>query len=89
MRLLRAVVRFTTGFAIGFVLGYAAAMLWTPCDGASARLALHGEAERLPTRPREVLQDARHRVRHAVDEGRKAAAEARAELEASSGLYPT
>jgi gas vesicle protein len=85
-RTLDGAVEFISGLLAGLTLGFAAALLLAPREGSVARSELHDQAEHLRHRPRELVGEVQARLEHAVQEGRLAAAEMRAELEASAGL---
>ena len=83
---MRSLVEFAFGFAIGVSWGYLAAILLAPHEGATSRMLLQREAGALRRRPRQAVDQVQARVQYAVEEGRRAAAETRAELEATAGL---
>lgn len=80
-----AAAEFVAGAAVGFAVGYAAALLLAPYEGGESRLLLQARAEALKERPRRVAGQVQARVERAVEEGRRAAAETRAELESAAG----
>lgn len=71
---------------VGAAFGYFAALLMAPEEGAEARRRLSEQAARLTTAPREGADRLKARIDYAVDEGRRAAAETRAEIEQQTGL---
>lgn len=77
---------FAGGVLAGLVLGYVVAVLLAPEEGVETRARLQEGADALLTAPRDLADHAQARLQHALDEGRQAAADARAALEASSGL---
>jgi hypothetical protein len=89
VRVLRAVVGFVAGFAVGSAFGYAATTLLTPYEGQQARYRLLRDSATLRALPRERVDSLQARIQYAVDEGRRAAAETRAEIEAQTGVVDT
>lgn len=85
LRALRSLVEFVAGFAFGAAIGYFAAVLLAPNEGAASRDLLLEESDVLRRKPREKVDLLQARIQFAVEEGRRAAAEARAELE--RGVY--
>jgi gas vesicle protein len=85
-RNIQAIVGFSAGVVAGLAVGYVAAVLLAPDEGAATRLKLQGGANALLAKPRGAADQLQARLQQAMDEGRHAAAETRAALEASSGL---
>jgi len=81
-------VDFVSGLVAGLTIGYAASLLFAPQEGAESRARLAVGAEALRDAPRTVLDEVQARLHRAVEEGRQAAEDARAELEAAAGLRP-
>jgi hypothetical protein len=80
----RALVQLLGGFVVGLTAGYVVAELALPQDGSTPRARLQEGAAALRDAPRQVQA----RVQTAVAEGQRAAAETRADLEATAGLRP-
>ncbi len=85
-RAMRGFVEFVGGLVIGIAVGYAAAVLLAPHEGAESRAWLSDEAGAFADRPRQVADNMQARFQRAVEQGRIAAAETRAQLERASGL---
>jgi hypothetical protein len=83
---LRGLMQLAIGFVFGLALGYALAQVLAPTEGEETRRRLEREAETLRQRPRKAATEAQSRIHHAIEEGRRAAEDARAELEAQAGL---
>jgi len=68
------------------MIGYAVGVMLAPEDGADARAKLLSQTRQLGDQQRELTDKMRSRVESAVEEGKRAAAEKRSELEGESGL---
>jgi len=77
-----------SGIVAGLTVGFVTALLLAPEEGDETRAKLGGGADEALRKPREIADDIQSRVNRAIEEGRQAAAEARAEMEASAGLRP-
>ena len=88
-RAARASGEFLTGVLAGVVLGYVAALLLAPYEGLESRARLQGSATALRDRPRHLADEVQARVQRAVEQGRQAAAQTRAELERAAGMSPS
>ena len=86
MKLLRNLADFTGGIVAGLTVGFGVALLLAPREGEETRALLSEGADEARHKPREVVDDLQSRVNRAIEEGRQAAADARAELEESAGL---
>lgn len=84
----RAVIEFVSGLLAGITVGYAVALLLAPAEGSEARARVREGADAFRLTPRQVADEVHARIHHAVEQGRQAAADARAELEAAAGLHP-
>jgi gas vesicle protein len=84
-RAVRNLVEFVGGLLTGVVIGYTAALFLAPYEGAESRARLREGAGTLAERPRQMADDVQARVQRAVEQGKIAAAQARAELEEASG----
>jgi gas vesicle protein len=83
-------LRFGLGLLIGVALGWAGSRLFAPDDGVATRRRVKAEADSLRDAPRRIATATEARVHLAVEEGRRAAEVARAELEAQAhGARPT
>ena len=82
---------FVSGIVAGLSLGFVAALLLAPQEGDETRARLAEGADDALSKPKGVVDDLQTRVSRAIEEGRQAAADARAELEVSAGLreHPT
>jgi gas vesicle protein len=80
------VVDFAGGIVAGFAFGAIAALLLAPREGVETRAKLSTSAEEALQKPREVVDDLQSRVTRAIEEGKQAAADARAEMEATAGI---
>lgn len=85
-RAVRGFAEFAGGLLVGMAVGYAAAVLLAPYEGAESRARLYDGASSFSERPRQMAGNMQARFQHAVEQGRIAAAETRAELEKASGL---
>jgi gas vesicle protein len=81
---MRALVQLMGGFVAGLAVGYVVSVLLAPDDGVDPRTRLQDGAMALKDAPRQVQA----RVQTAMAEGQRAAAETRADLEATAGLRP-
>jgi gas vesicle protein len=86
-KVLRTLTDLGSGIVAGLTVGLVTALLLAPEDGEETRAKLTGGAEGALRKPRELAEDLQARVNRAIEEGKQAAAEARAELEASAGLH--
>jgi gas vesicle protein len=82
----KALGDFTSGVIAGLTVGIVTALLLAPREGEETRNLLADGTEGALNRPRELADDIQARILRAIEEGRQAAAEARAELEASAGI---
>jgi gas vesicle protein len=89
VRALANIVDFTGGVVAGFAFGVVAALLLAPSEGEEMRARISSSAEDALQKPRDVVDDLQTRVSRAIEEGRQAAAEARAEMEQSAGIGRT
>lgn len=85
-RAVRGFAEFLGGLVVGIAVGYAAAVLLAPYEGAESRARLYDGAGEFADRPRQMADNMQARFKRAVEQGRIAAAETRAELEKASGL---
>ena len=83
------IVDFAGGIVAGFAFGAVAALLLAPREGADTRAKLSTAAEEALQKPRDVVDDLQTRVTRAIEEGKQAAADARAEMEATAGIGRT
>lgn len=83
---LRSLTDLVSGVVAGLTVGFVTALLLAPDEGDETRAKLGEGAEGALRKPRELADDIQTRVNRAIEEGRQAAAEARAEMEASAGL---
>lgn len=91
-KLLRSTGDFVSGVVAGLTLGYAVALLLAPSEGRQARTRLREGAagafkegaDAIRQAPLGILDEVQARIQFAMEEGRRAAAAARAELEASA-----
>jgi gas vesicle protein len=86
MRAIRALTEFAVGVLAGIAAGYATALLLAPSEGDEARQRVRQSAEAMKEAPGQVAEEVQVRVQRAVDQGRKAAEDARAELESAAGF---
>jgi gas vesicle protein len=82
--LLRWAGKFVGGAVVGLALGYVAAVLLAPDEGDDGRPKRLEGAEAFREVPRLLIDDMQARLQFAVEEGRQAAAAARAELETAA-----
>jgi gas vesicle protein len=81
----RALTELVGGFVAGLVVGYVVAILVAPSEGATTMERVQDGASALRDAPRQVQA----RLQQAVEEGQRAAAETRADLEATAGIRRT
>ncbi|MFN2251118.1 MAG: hypothetical protein ACK2UL_04305 [Anaerolineae bacterium] len=81
VRALVSIGKFGMGLLVGGSLGYFVAVLLAPQEGALSRGALGDESDALRRGPRETFDGLQARILFAIEEGRRAAEETRAELE--------
>lgn len=74
---------FVGGVTLGLAVGYVVAVLLTQREGEDTRAKLLEGAEALREAPRALVDDVQARFQFAIEEGRTAAAAARAELASS------
>jgi gas vesicle protein len=84
---LRTIADLASGVVAGLTVGFVTALLLAPEEGDETRSKLTAGAEGALKKPRELADDIQVRVNRAIEEGRQAAAEARADMEASAGLH--
>jgi gas vesicle protein len=82
----RSLTDLASGLVAGLTVGFVAALLLAPEEGDETRARLAGGAGGALRKPRDIAEDLQARVNRAIEEGRQAAAEARAEMEAAAGL---
>lgn len=82
--IIKSLVRFVSGVLVGVAFGYVLAQLLAPSDGGEMRHAFGGQSDALREGQRQLADAAQARIRRAVEEGRRAADAARAELEAQA-----
>lgn len=86
MRVLRDLADFGGGMIAGVTVGFVAALLLAPHEGEETRALIREGAGDAMQKPGDVVDDLQSRVNRAIEEGRQAAAEARAEMEGSAGI---
>jgi gas vesicle protein len=84
LRDLQALAQFLIGVAAGLVAGYAIAQLLAPDEGNATRRRLLEDAAALRADPHRIVADTQARIDLALTEGKRAADEVRAELEAQA-----
>jgi gas vesicle protein len=81
---MRALLQLVGGFVAGMAVGYVVAVLLAPDEGAETLERVRSGATALRTAPHQVQA----RLHLAVEEGQRAAAATRADLEATAGGRP-
>ena len=81
-----ALAEFLGGMLAGIAVGYAGALLLAPREGAATRARVRDTALTLKAAPAQVAGEVQGRVQSAVEEGRRAAAGSRRELESVAGF---
>lgn len=86
MRTIGHLLAFFVGVATGVLIGYGLGVMLAPQEGAESRALLRAQTRQLGEQQRELADKVRSRVEVAVEEGKRAAAEKRGELEAKAGV---
>lgn len=82
---MRGLFQFMGGLLVGMAVGYVAAVILLPGEDSDPRQRLQGSAAALRAAPRQVQS----RLQTAVEEGQRAAAQTRADMEAAAGVRET
>ena len=83
---LRGIADLASGIVAGLTVGFVTALLLAPQEGDETRSQLEDGVDTAIQKPKHMADDLQARVHRAIEEGRQAAAEARAEMEAQAGL---
>ena len=81
---MRGLIQFMGGLMVGVAVGYVMAVVLAPGEDADPRQRLQESAQALRSAPRQVQT----RIQTAVEEGQRAAAQTRAEMESAAGVRP-